>query len=211
MSRPNAASRRRAFTVVELLIAVSITAIMGLAIGSMMTMVGTVSDADREGRGVLMRAQAGQSRLRAYVDPSLRILGYDTSSASLVVWLHDATDVGSVNLTEIRVITTDDDGVLAAERVQFPESWTAQMVELANIPLPPGTDYLATMAAQRALGQTVTQPLLSGVSAIGWAFPGAAKPEDATRALAMMVIDSGEDTTRTFLFAYGLVDHVPEE
>lgn len=195
---------RRGLTLVELLIALMITAMMGLAIGSMMTMVGSASGRDSAERTALLRAHAGQVRLRAYMDNALSILQHDEDSQATAIWLYDKLVADSVNLREVRLITVAD-GLVTVEWVAFPENWSQAMQDSADVVLPGDSDFFAAMAAQRALGQTRTTTLLNHVQDASWAL-SAASPQDAERARLTLTLDA-EGSPVQALYAFGLKDH----
>lgn len=200
-------AHRPGLTLLELLLALSITAIMGIAVASMLTMVGTVAQSDREGRSVLLRAHAAQARLRAYIDPSLCVLQHDAASQTLCVWLADQAGPESVNLTEIRVLWFDSTGkTIDVERVQFPQAWPEISRQAADVILPVGADYIAAALAQRALGFTVRQTVVSNVWSAGWGFNTSkgAPVTDATRASLSTLLGVDSVKAVNMLHAFGI-------
>lgn len=200
-------AHRAGLTLLELLLALSITAIMGVAVASMLTMVSTVAQSDREGRSVLLRAHAAQARLRAYIDPSLCVLQHDAANQTLCVWLADQAGPESVNLTEIRVLWFDPTGrTIDVERVQFPAAWPEISRQAADVIVPVGTDYIAAVLAQRALGFTVRQTVVSNVWSAGWGFNTGkgAPPSDATRATLSTLLGIDSAKAVSMLHAFGI-------
>ncbi len=199
-----AVAARRGLTIIELLIALAITAMMGLAIGSMMTTVGSATGRDSAERTALLRAHAGQVRLRAYMDNALSILQHDDEADAAVIWLYDHLTEDSVNLREIRLIAVAD-GAITVEWVAFPENWSEAMKDAADVVLSPGADFFATIAAQRALGQTRTTTLLNHVEEASWAL-NAPSPQNATRARLALTLDAQGSPVEAY-YAFGLKDH----
>lgn len=194
-------------TLLELLLALSITAIMGVAVSSMLTMVGTVAQSDREGRSVLLRAHAAQTRIRAYVDPALCVLQNDSSRFAMALWLHDPSGPESVNLTEIRVMWFDPVGrTLSVERVEFPAAWPEITRQAADVVVPAGSDYISVVLAQRALGFTVRQTTVTNVWAAGWGLnvSGGSPATGATRATLSMLLGIDQTKAASTLFSFGL-------
>lgn len=199
--------RVRALTLVELLLALSVTALAGMATASMLSMVGTVAQADREGRSTLLRAHAAQTRLRAYFEPSLCLLQNDTTRSALAVWLSDPRGPETVNLTELRVLWFDSVArTVVVERVEFPAGWPQVTKDSADVPLLKSSDFVSVMLAQRALGRTVRQTLVERAWSLSWAFDTAAgqptTPAKRVRATIQLGVDAAN--ARTLLFTFGL-------
>jgi len=162
--RRTIATSRRGLTVVELMIGIVVTALVGLGVASMLTMVADASASARDGRSALMRGNLAQNRLRTYFEPSLCVLAIDPAQG-VALWLQDDTPGQTVNLLELRIMWYDAAaGRISVERVQFPETWTPVMVDAANITLPKTADFFAAMLAQRQAGYTVTDTLMESVS-----------------------------------------------
>ncbi len=210
MSRPTTFIVRtaRGLSLIELMIALIITAMMGLAIGSMMSMVGAVSDSDRIMRSALLRAHAAQVRLRAYMDNALCVLQHDADANVAAIWLYDQLSPDSVNLREIRLITVSG-GAVTTEWVSFPDNWTDTMKDAADVVLAPSADFIAAIAAQRALGYTKTTTLLSDVDAGAWAF-SEKTTQQSKRARLELTIDAEGEAVDS-LYAFGLKDHTLPE
>jgi len=94
---------RAGLTLVELLLAVAITALIGGAISIVMTAAGQNLTRVSEVRSALQRAHATHARLRAYTDASFCILEED-SAQGVAVWLHDERTGGTINLSELRIL-----------------------------------------------------------------------------------------------------------
>jgi hypothetical protein len=195
-------------TIIELLIALVITAMMGLAIGSMMSMVSAVSDSDRAERTALLRVHAGQVRLRAYMDNALCALQHDADDGVAAIWLYDLLTEDSVNLREIRLLTVAD-GAVTVEWVSFPDNWNDAMKDAADVVVPAGADFIAAIEAQRALGYTRTTTLLSDVQDAAWSFSDKTVLE-SPRARLDITIDADGEAVQA-LYAFGMKDHTLPE
>ena len=203
------ARRRRGLTLVELLIALTITAMTALATASMLLMVSQSSTQDRESRSVVMRAHAAQSRLKAYLDPALCVLQQSLPKNALAVWLQDLPAPGMVNLSEIRVIWYDPSArTLTMERVQFPDSWPQITRDQADTALPAGSDFIAAVEAQRALGYTTTQQIARDVWSATWVMNNGSKQAvtSATRVRLEAQIGVNSSTATTVFVASGMAN-----
>lgn len=197
----------RAMTLIELTLALLITAMMGLSIASMMTVVGSATQADRDGRAVLLRAHAGQARFGAYMSQSRCVLQNAPERGALVIWLHDVSGQNQVNLTEFRVFWHDSaSGVITVERVEFPDDWSAEQKEQADVPVAANADFLTVIEAQRALNYTVTNAMLDGAWSAQWTLD-AQVAQQALRATLAINIGSSPDNTQQVLFAFGVAEH----
>jgi len=197
---------RRGVTLLELMLALSITAMVGLGVASMLAMISSSTQDARDARSLLLRAHAGQIRLRSYLDTSLSLLQYDAAQG-LAVWLHDQRTPDSVNLSEIRVFWFDDvAGTLSVEWVSFPAGWTELQIQAFDTVVPTGSDFFAEMEAQRAAGMTATLELIEGLTWHEMTFDNAVIT-DVTRVTAQMEFEVAEGDRRRTLSTFGLANH----
>lgn len=201
---------RRGLTTLELLLAIAVTAVIALAIATVMTAVARGLTGASEGRSALQRAHAAHARLRAYTDVSLCLLQCDPGHAAgdgFALWLSDDRPGGKVNLSEFRVFWFDASaGTLSVERVVFPKDWTAEMVEAADIELSASADFLQEMAAQRKLGYTETTILADGLAGSALAH-SAAGPQQAARFRLTIDAPSPADPAQQVMMALALPNH----
>lgn len=152
MSR--ALSHRSGMTLIELLLALSITALIAAGIASMLGTVTTGLVTKRDSRSVLVAAHAAQARLGAYAVPAQCVLA--STDTSVTLWAHDEVESDTVHATEIRWIRFDEtSGSIVVEFVSFPDNWSRVSKELANVEYPSATNFetvRAGFAAQNMLG-----------------------------------------------------------
>lgn len=160
--------RRAGLTLIELLLAVAVTVVIAMAIATVMTAVARGLAGASEGRSAMQRLHAAHIRVRAYTDVALCLLQSDPKHAEgdgFALWLADDRPGGHINLSEFRVFWFNhDDGTLSVERVVFPESWTPEQLETADVELSPAADFLNEIAQQRKLGYTTTTVLADGLT-----------------------------------------------
>lgn len=196
----------RGFTLVELMLGLAITTMVALAIASMLTMVSDATSRSRDDRSVLMRANLAQVRLRSYAEPSLAMLAFDPVQG-VAIWLQDDKPGSTVNLAELRVLWFDQaTGSIAVERVVFPNTWTQQMKDQANVVLPKNSDFFAAMVAQRQAGFTTTKTLLETVASFNLSFPGVTLQASAQVRFALS-LTSDDGQTRDVYVVVGLANH----
>jgi len=118
------AIRRRAvgLTLVELLLAITITAFVGTAVASMMVSVTYGTTSRTEMRDVLVRTKVLTSRMNAAVRGSKMVL--DSGTDYVVLWIADTREDGQPNISELRRIERDDStGTITSYLADFPDAW----------------------------------------------------------------------------------------
>lgn len=157
----------RGLSLLELLLAMSITAMVSAAIAGMLGAVSTGVGTRRDTRTVMVLANAAQSRLSAYVAPSQCILATDASGSDLVVWLNDSRQSGTVHATEIRWLLFDADaGTISVHYVDFPDEWTQAAKDIEDLEFASNTDWNLVLGHYQAKGQIASQPLIDGLQSL---------------------------------------------
>jgi prepilin-type N-terminal cleavage/methylation domain-containing protein len=158
-------STRRGLSLLELLLALSITAMVAAAISSMLSVVSVGIDSRRDSRTLMLRGQASQLRLSAYIAPSRCILG--TSGANIALWLTDSRQSDTVHATEVRWLRYDSvNGELAVHYVSFPAGWTQTMKDLADHEYLRRTDWEAVYTTYSTAGQIDSVILVDQIDTI---------------------------------------------
>lgn len=201
---------RQGLTLLELLLAVAVTAVVALAIATVMVSVARGLSGAGESRSAMQRVLAGHARVRAYTDAALCMLQNDADHAAgsgFALWLSDDRPGGHVNLTEFRVFWFDPAaGTLSVERVTFPPEWPQELVLEADIELAATADFMQAMAAERLLGRTTSTILADGLSAASLDFVGASILP-ALRFQLTLGAPTTADPGQTVLLALGLPNH----
>lgn len=206
MKRRELAIRVRGLTTLELLLAVAVTAIVALAISTVMSAVSSGLTESGEARSALQRIHAAHVRLRAYTDAALCVLAADDTKG-VALWLHDEKEGERVNLTELRVLWfNDSEGTITVERVEFPDSWTQEMKDAADVELSPSADFFAEMELQRSLGYTETGTMADGIGDVTVNLSGMTAQESDRMRMNVM-LNVGEDDQQEILLAFGLPNH----
>ena len=108
-------ARTRGLTLLELLLALSVTAMVGLAMSTAMTATARGMTNAGDSRSALQRANVAYTRLRGYTIHSLSLLQHDPTKG-FVLWGSDDYPGGKVNLSELRVFWFDAAlGVISVE------------------------------------------------------------------------------------------------
>ncbi len=199
-------ARRRGLTLLELTLALSVTAMVGLGVAATLTLVGRGSEADREARSLLLRAHAAQTRFRAYLEPALSLLQYDEAEG-VALWLHDQETPGKINLSEVRVIWINKvAGKMIVEWVSFPEEWTELQKAAFDTAVDPGTSFFTVMEEQRAAGFTALLDLMDGLEHATMAFD-TEDVQQARRAELRMEFLTSDGRSSETMSTFGLKQH----
>jgi type II secretory pathway pseudopilin PulG len=155
--------RRTAFTLVEVMTAMIITAIIGLSVASFLFATSYATSSKREVRRVVVRTYQARERLEESIRDARSVLAIGETGEQvryLVLWLGDrfGSDPGRVNLSEIRLIEWS------------PATDTLTGVSAAGAPDPdpvyaPETDFYEAADAARDSGALTSSPWATGVSA----------------------------------------------
>jgi len=173
------ATTRRGLTLVELMLALTVTVVIGAGLASLLTVIGQTTAYDRDARSGSLRAHAAQVRLQAYSETALCVLQAN-DSGEFVLWLEDGKDPGAVNVSEFRVFWVSDEGVVTCERVDFPDDWTEAQLNDNDGVLPAATDFFNMMIALRGVGSTERVTIVDGVQNVSLEFDPVT-PVDAVR------------------------------
>lgn len=197
---------RRGLTLLETLIALSITVITGMAIASVTTAVARGMTSVNTARSALQRAHAVHVRIRAYTDTSLCVLDYNENKG-FAVWLDDSRPNQKVNLSELRVFWFNaDTQTISVERVVFPAGWEAAEYVKRDTTLASVDDPFAMMEAQRALGYTETEIIADAISSIAMEWP-AGDIRDAGRVRLGLSVRADDNEIHDLLIVLGLPNH----
>jgi prepilin-type N-terminal cleavage/methylation domain-containing protein len=208
-------STRRAVTLIELLLAIAITAMVAMGVASMMTTVSTVAVSDREARSALLRSLAVREAVRAYVEESICVLQVSADETAIAVWLEDDLAPGLANVLELRVIRFDSaTNSIVADRVVFPDALHAVQKQNANTVVTAGMDCIGLVDAFANASMTARTTIASGIGEASWGLSDAAA-RDATRvrlrfsllAPSDASVDPDDIPTTPMLVAFGLPEH----
>lgn len=197
---------RRGLTLLELLIALTITSLIGLAMATTLVASARSIQSASEARSALQRFHALRERIRNYTNPALAVLASDDEQG-FALWLHDEAENNEVNLSELRVIWYESDSQrVTLERVEFPEEWTDEQVELADTVLLDGADPFLAMESQRLLDLTTTLVLADGIASTRLFFDDQISARDSVRPRVEVEIEMGDDLV-PMAFAAPLREH----
>jgi hypothetical protein len=156
---------RRGLTLLEFMLALAITAMVGAAITAMLTSVAMGQRLRRDNRAFVIRTHALNARLSAYISPCRSILA--CNGPNLVLWLEDSRESGTVHASEVRWLTFDAvNGRIDVYYVYFPDDWTDVAQALEDLEYAYDADWSAVMASYEAKDLISKLTLLDGLEAV---------------------------------------------
>ena len=157
----------RGLTLLELLLAMTITVMIGAGMVAMLGAVNSGVGDRRDTRLTMMRAAAARSRITDYLGPSRCVLAI--SGANLTLWLADTRKSGTVHATEIRWLQLDSAaGMLNVFYVQFPNTWLQTAKDLEDLEYPSNTNWDNVLKYYQQKGYIATLPLIDNVNSLSF-------------------------------------------
>lgn len=197
---------RRGLTLIELLVALSITVVGGVAIMTAITAVARAMIGMNDARSALQRSVTLHARLRSYSDMMLSVVSAE-EGRGFVVWLEDTTPGGTMHLDEMRVFRYDAASrELRAERIEWPESMTAEERDAANLELTRHEDFFGLFESQALLGRVRSSVLADGFGGVEVSHDALTLAE-AERVRLWLWFDRGADEALEILVALGIENH----
>lgn len=157
---------RHGLSLLELILATSITAMVAGAIAGMLSAVTTGVGSRNDGRAAMIRTNAANVRLASYVAPARCFLGVYPDNG-IALWQADTRESGTVHATEIRWLLYDTDTEsLNVYFVQFPEEWEQAAKDLADTEHPASTDWITVLETFQTAGYISAVPLVDGLAGV---------------------------------------------
>ena len=154
---------RRGLSLLEMLLALSITSLIAVGISSMISAVTSGVGTRRDIRTTMVRANAAQTRLAAYIVPCRSLLA--NNGSDLVLWLNDSRESDSVHATEIRWLLFDaEQGAIDVHFVDFPDAWTQTAKDLADTEYSANANWDAVLTQYQTSGWITTVRLVDGLN-----------------------------------------------
>ena len=153
-------------TLVELLLAMSMTSIITLTASAMLSAVTYGSGERTDLRGLVVRQELISHRIAAAIRASRQVLESDNNQ--LVLWISDANNDQTAQLSEVRWIEFDSDTTLISSiTLAFPDAWTTEQIQAVDKDYVDGssrtvqTAALTTYVANEAWADQVSDWLIS--------------------------------------------------
>jgi len=189
----NTPTTRHGLTVLEFVLALTVTAMVAVGVTGMLSVVSTGVGTRADTRTVMVQADAARRRLGAYVDPARCLL--DAKADGLTIWLNDARESGTVHATEIRWIIYDSDAdTLDVSYVKFPDSWTDFQKDTADMQYPSNADWDAVRTTYAVQGHLTTITIVDGLTSFSFS-KSASDPMDAEHMTFELGIETSAGST----------------
>ncbi|MFK7958972.1 MAG: hypothetical protein AB8G96_00465 [Phycisphaerales bacterium] len=165
MMRPTRPPVRRALTLLELLLALSISALVAGSLVAMLDAVAVGTTRRGDIRSTLVVAGGITTRLNAYVTPSNALL--DATEDGFVLWFNDDRSGGTVHGTEIRWFEFDEStGQLFVAWIAFPDTWSKVVRDLEDGEYTPGSDWSLVRRKYEDAGHIIESPVAEGLAGL---------------------------------------------
>jgi hypothetical protein len=184
---------RRGLSLLEMTLAISITAIIGTAIASMMAAAANSLTSKDDGRQSAIRLATTQIRLSAYIAPSRCLL--EKNNEQITLWLDDTDESKTINASEIRWIQFEElSSKLTVKFVDFPEEWSQSMIDDADIECDSLTNYELVLASFESSNFIDTIPLVDSIRSCNF-WMNTNDPFEATQITIRFSLESSFGTT----------------
>lgn len=186
--------RHSAFTIAELLIALTITSLIALTASGMLFATIRATDDRTDRRHVIVRSAVIGKRITAEVHGALSFLA--ASDDEIVIWATDGNANGAVNLDEIVLLERDNaTSELRRYAIVWPGGWDQATIDAANTVYTPAADFSAVAAAAKGTGNFPASVWSTQLSVMGVTLDNATAQQArlATLRLALTVGDLVEN------------------
>ncbi|MCK4872469.1 MAG: prepilin-type N-terminal cleavage/methylation domain-containing protein [Phycisphaerales bacterium] len=213
MMRPTTHERSRGLTLVELLISLIITAMVGTALAALLNAVAVATKTNIGTREIVIRTHAIDSRVALYTDTALALLDVRDDGNGLVIWLSDDRASGTVHGTEIRWLTYDPaENTLTVQYVEFPEGWSQMLKDLYDLEYvaasyADGDAWWTVLADYISPGYTGSTLLGDQLDGVDITFVGLDEYDADLLSLAYQFGEAGEDQVEILTVA-SMEDHL---
>jgi prepilin-type N-terminal cleavage/methylation domain-containing protein len=156
-------TKRRAMTLVELLIALVIMAILSGAVSAMIFATSRATEDRTDVRHAVVQAHQVEARLADKLRAAAAFLAQDATH--LVYWRGDTNEDDVVNLAELGMIEyVAGTTTLNLYEVVWPTGWSQDQINTANVTLTSSSNFLQAVATAQAGGYFPAQTINPHVS-----------------------------------------------
>jgi len=119
--------RRAAFTLIEMTMAIAITAVTGLSIAGAAITFSSAQEYSREFYGNIQTARTAMMRIQRLVRSCLLVTSLD--GTSMILWANDANEDGRINPSETVCLEWDyETGEIRLLRIAYPAGMSSEML-----------------------------------------------------------------------------------
>ncbi|MBT4530353.1 MAG: hypothetical protein HOC27_04040 [Phycisphaerae bacterium] len=180
--------KRRGLSLLEMTLAIGLTAIIGAAIAAMMAAATNSLTSKDDGRQSSIRLATTQVRLGAYIAPSRCIV--DKNNSHITLWHEDSTESKTINASEIRWIQFNEENkLLAVKFIVFPEEWSDSMIDSYDTECDSDTDYESLLYSFEDEGLVESIPLVDAIASCNF-WMNETEPFEATHVSIRFSLES---------------------
>lgn len=159
-------------TMIELLMALTITSIIGAAIAAMLFATARGTSDQNDQRDFLMRQKSLDARLSAVLRSSTRVLAGDATY--MVLWMGDSRKNDLVNLSELRRIEFDSTNQrIVAYKTVFPQGWSQAQIDAADAGHALSSNFNTLTTNLKTSSYFPAEIWMTGISAASFTYPTA--------------------------------------
>lgn len=168
MLKPRQHHRRRLLrgsTLPEVVIALVITAMVGMSVAAILQAASYGTSSRREVRRLTVRRHQVEKRLNAAIRNAAAVLA--SNSTALVLWTGDANGDTHVNFSELCLIELPvSSSTLSMWRTTFPAGWNQTQRDAADTTYAVGADFAAAAQTAKSNAYFVQTPWTGGASSL---------------------------------------------
>lgn len=191
-------------TLVELMLSLTITAIVGVAISSMLVATSRATATSSDGRSLLVRHRIISARMNASVRQSTMVL--ETGSTYVVLWRGDSDSSGAPNMTELQRIELSS-GSIISYRWSLPAGWSDVAKAAADTAYNLNSNFNTATNTLKSSAYCTTEVWTTGVTAWSLTLDSATAQNASLLSYRVTIQLPGYSTTDTVIGAAAL--HTP--
>jgi prepilin-type N-terminal cleavage/methylation domain-containing protein len=159
--------RPKGFTLIEILLAVIVTAVVGLCVVTVTGAMFSAMEASNDSYGCVQTGRVLTLRLSKLVRCAQLVTDVSDDASAMMIWEADRNGDRAINLTELIVISWDaQNEQLQQDKIEFPSNWSESVIAAldVNVPLSQARISSSTLMSYYAVYGS-TQPLADGITA----------------------------------------------
>lgn len=155
----------RGLTLVEMMLALAVTALVAGAIAGMMSAVSAGVGARRDARSAMIRANLASIRLNGYAAPARALI--DVEDERFALWFNDDRPGGTVHVSEVRWFEFDAlAGEIIVKYVSFPAEWSEVQKNLQDVPYAATANWWLILTELESRGYIREKVIVDGLLSV---------------------------------------------
>lgn len=185
----------------ELLLSLTITAVVGVAIASMLVATSRATATSSDGRSLLVRHRIICARMNASVRQAIMVL--DSGSTYVVLWRGDTDGSGAPNMTELQRIELAS-GSITSYRWSLPAGWSAAAKAAADTAYSLSSNFNTATNSLKSSTYCTSEVWTTGVTAWSIALDSSTAQNASLLSYRVTIQVPGFSTTDTVIGAAAL-------